>query len=263
LEVLRRRAIRDELARANDSPFDATYSELDVFDAQLSVARFPLDALPSTDRSHVVTGLTVVSIDANKFTRYAGQVIEYIDFPIDAVLSIERRFRMATFSFAQMIRRSVLRGTVQRAEPGACNLKHLVNKRFAQRLSMTDDLFGGAKFKLTHETLATMLDVRRADISIAAAELQRLGAISYRHWVIAVLDKALLNTMVRAYAYRDALNATTAAHVSERAQPSRHRIQGFVVELNGSSNVCLGVRRSGDPLRRRFRLLGRIWCGMV
>lgn len=61
----------------------------------------------------------------------------------------------------------------------ACNRLHLVTERCARWLLATDDRVAGPEFPLTHETLATMLGVRRAGVSIAAATLQNAGFISY------------------------------------------------------------------------------------
>ena len=43
---------------------------------------------------------------------------------------------------------------------------------------------------MTHEFLAFMLGTRRPSISVAAAVLQKLGAIRYAHGRMTVLDRA-------------------------------------------------------------------------
>ena len=48
------------------------------------------------------------------------------------------------------------------------------------------------EFRLTHEALATMLGVRRAGVSIAAAGLQQSGCISYTRGRFTVVDRAAL-----------------------------------------------------------------------
>lgn len=75
------------------------------------------------------------------------------------------------------------------AQSIACNRLHYVNERCARWLLMTHDRVGRADFPLTHEVLATMLGVRRAGVSIAAAALQETGAIRYTRGRFSVVDR--------------------------------------------------------------------------
>jgi CRP-like cAMP-binding protein len=74
----------------------------------------------------------------------------------------------------------------------ACNAKHTLRRRCALWLLMTYDRVGRTEFALTHDLLSIMLGVRRAGISVAAASLQRSGAIQYSRGLVTVLDAALL-----------------------------------------------------------------------
>jgi CRP-like cAMP-binding protein len=76
------------------------------------------------------------------------------------------------------------------AQSIACNRLHYVNERCARWLLMTHDRAGRDEFHLTHEALATMLGVRRAGVSIAAAALQQAGHIRYRRGRFAIVDRA-------------------------------------------------------------------------
>ncbi|HTJ28476.1 MAG TPA: Crp/Fnr family transcriptional regulator [Candidatus Limnocylindria bacterium] len=74
------------------------------------------------------------------------------------------------------------------AQSIACNRLHYVNERCARWLLMTHDRIGRDDFALTHEVLATMLGVRRAGVSIAAAALQQAGYISYARGRFTIVD---------------------------------------------------------------------------
>jgi CRP-like cAMP-binding protein len=74
------------------------------------------------------------------------------------------------------------------AQSIACNRLHFVSERCARWLLMTYDRVGRPDFALTHEILATMLGVRRAGVSIAAAGLQEAGYIRYVRGKVTVLD---------------------------------------------------------------------------
>ena len=78
------------------------------------------------------------------------------------------------------------------AQSIACNRLHYVNERCARWLLMTHDRVGRSDFPLTHEVLATMLGVRRAGVSIAAAALQQNGSIRYTRGRFSVVDRGSL-----------------------------------------------------------------------
>jgi CRP-like cAMP-binding protein len=77
----------------------------------------------------------------------------------------------------------------------ACNRLHLVSERVARWLLMSHDRVRSADFPLTHEALATMLGVRRAGVSVAAAGLQAAGLLSYRRGRFHMIDTARLQVV--------------------------------------------------------------------
>ncbi len=73
-----------------------------------------------------------------------------------------------------------------------CLRFHDISQRLARWLLMTHDRAGMPEFKATHEYLSYMLGVRRAGVSEAASELQRIGAIHYGRGLVQVLDRGRL-----------------------------------------------------------------------
>ncbi len=59
---------------------------------------------------------------------------------------------------------------------------------------MSADRVHSADFPLTHEALATMLGVRRAGVSVAAAALQAAGHLSYRRGRFHIIASAGLES---------------------------------------------------------------------
>ena len=78
----------------------------------------------------------------------------------------------------------------QTSQSVACNGRHDLAERCARWLLMTQDRVDGDEFHLTHEFLATMLGVRRATVTVAAAILQRAGLIQYSRGRVRILDRA-------------------------------------------------------------------------
>jgi CRP-like cAMP-binding protein len=102
--------------------------------------------------------------------------------------------RMASSeSFARLMRRNVRAALFSAQQFAACSAKHTILQRCARWLSMTEDRVDKADFTLTHDFLAIMMGVRRANVSEAADALATMGAITYRRGAVTVLDRALLN----------------------------------------------------------------------
>jgi CRP-like cAMP-binding protein len=72
-----------------------------------------------------------------------------------------------------------------------CSAFHPVDQRLARWLLVLNDI-GGDEFAITHDTLATMLGVRRPSITLAALSLQERRAIEYQHGRMRVRDRDAL-----------------------------------------------------------------------
>ncbi|HEV2642054.1 MAG TPA: Crp/Fnr family transcriptional regulator [Candidatus Elarobacter sp.] len=164
---------------------------------------FPIDAVISIvtvmrDGTHI----EVVTVGREGLTGAQG----LLDGPVATQLTYcqvaGEAYRLPFARFAELCERfPALRALVQgylsalldvMAQSIACNRLHAVNERCARWLLMTYDRIGRTEFPLTHEVLATMLGVRRAGVSIAAAALQHAGSISYRRGRFSVVDRFAL-----------------------------------------------------------------------
>jgi len=78
----------------------------------------------------------------------------------------------------------------QQAQTGACTRFHLLEKRLARSLLMTDDRAVGHQLHLTHSFLAYMLGMRREGITMAAGALQRKKLIRYVRGIITITNRS-------------------------------------------------------------------------
>jgi CRP-like cAMP-binding protein len=111
-----------------------------------------------------------------------------------AALRIETRVLIEAFDESPAIRKVILRYAqamhTQVAQTAACNSRHDSEQRLARWLLMAHDRVQEAVLPLTQEFLSMMLGIRRQQVSLAAAALQKAGLINYRHGRIELLDRA-------------------------------------------------------------------------
>jgi CRP-like cAMP-binding protein len=74
----------------------------------------------------------------------------------------------------------------------ACNIRHTFEQRLITWLLTTDEQVGYEPFRVTHQTIAGILGVRRATVSTVAGTLQEAGFIAYRRGRIAVVNRIAL-----------------------------------------------------------------------
>jgi CRP-like cAMP-binding protein len=107
---------------------------------------------------------------------------------------------------AEAFRREVARGSAlqevigryaqgllfQMRQSAACNALHAIHDRCCCWLLQTHDRIHGDEFFLSQEFLAIMLGVRRQSVTAVAGALQDMGAISYKHGHVKVLNRERL-----------------------------------------------------------------------
>lgn len=128
----------------------------------------------------VVFGTNVALLRASM---QVGGAVAHMPAAIFAqMLEEDAALRSLIFRYAQTVLRQVGQSVV-------CNQRHTLRQRCARWLLTTRDRVPGDDFHLTHESLAVMLGVRRAGVTVAAGALQRAGLIRYRRGLITILDR--------------------------------------------------------------------------
>ncbi len=118
--------------------------------------------------------------------------------------------------FAQLVRRAVRARVFVTEQTAMCNLKHDIVQRLARWLLVSRDRLERPDVDVTHEYLATILGVRRAGVTTAAAELEQQGAISGQRGNVMIHDVArLTEAACECYAVcRDAISESLGRAVS-------------------------------------------------
>ena len=74
----------------------------------------------------------------------------------------------------------------------ACSQHHDVEQRLARLLLTLSHYAGSRDLLMVHESMAALLGVRRAGITVAASNLQMAGLIGYRRGRISIRDRRCL-----------------------------------------------------------------------
>jgi hypothetical protein len=95
-------------------------------------------------------------------------------------------------SFARLMRRSVTATLFSTQQLAACNAKHRIEAQCARWLLATRDRVRRDAFPLTHDSLAVLLGVRRASVTIAIQSLEAVGAIVHERRTVTITGPAAL-----------------------------------------------------------------------
>lgn len=103
--------------------------------------------------------------------------------------AVEREFRRGG-AFQYVLLRYAQAQLAQMAQTAICSRHHTVEKQLCRWLLLCVNRMGTDAFRMTQETMAGLLGVRREGVTEAAGRLQGAGLIRYSRGNIQVLDHA-------------------------------------------------------------------------
>jgi CRP-like cAMP-binding protein len=113
------------------------------------------------------------------------------------IIDERSEIRAAVMRFVQMLARQLM-------QMAAWNASDTLQQRYARWLLMARDRLDGDVINITHETLSSLLGVRRSGITVAGAALQRQGLIRTSRGRVTILDRNGLQARLEARRSNDA-----------------------------------------------------------
>lgn len=139
-----------------------------------------------------VTGASVILGNGQSpYASYAQGPASADRLDVDAL----RAAMAKSASLQRLLLRFVRSLMIQTAATAVANAGAKLSERLARWVLMAQDRTGGSNVLLTHEFLATMLQVRRASVTETLQDLQDQGLVAAKRGQIAVLDRAGLETV--------------------------------------------------------------------
>jgi CRP-like cAMP-binding protein len=109
------------------------------------------------------------------------------------VYRLAARLLKDEFCRGGMLQRLLLRYVqsliAQVSQTAACNRHHTVEQRVSRMLLLTFDRSGSDEVAMTHESIASVLGVRREGVTEAARKLQAAHIIHYRRGHIVMINR--------------------------------------------------------------------------
>jgi len=100
-----------------------------------------------------------------------------------------RQFLVDVPALQQLFLRYAQTLLTQMGQVAACNRHHTLGQQFSRRLLMSLDRLPVQELRMTQESVAQMLGVRRESVTLAANKLHKAGVIRYSRGLIQVLDR--------------------------------------------------------------------------
>lgn len=178
-----------------------------------------LDALPRSDRAGLKTDVEIVTLAAHQFTHAVGGVMDHVDFPIDAVLSV-----VATLKNGD----TVEVGTV--GSEGFVESDAVLDSARAQRTSFcqvrgTVGRMSIRRFEARMENSRTFARSMRRNVRAALFSAQQFAACNAKHsilqrsarWLLMTEDRVGNNTFRLTHEFLAIMLGVRRSGVSESA----------------------------------------------
>ncbi|QFY44996.1 Crp/Fnr family transcriptional regulator [Candidatus Methylospira mobilis] len=173
---------------------------------RLASAYFPIDSVISLFYSMKNGESAGVTVIGNEGMFSVSQVLGGVSMPYWATVEAAgHAFQVNADVLDEISRRMpALRDTLllyaqasltQIAQSAVCSKHHSLNQQLCQHLLLICDKSLSEDFRLTHETIASMLGARRESVTEAAGQLREQGLIDYNRGRIRVRDRVGLEQL--------------------------------------------------------------------